>query len=140
MEEEELQYTSIEPDRETAQKELRRITEELQKQEEEEPEAVVTNYETLQEENAIISMDELMAKGKAMYDANELTQYVEEGNEPISLSELEKQYGREASPLSDTFEIEKVVSDEELETEKEVKEVKPVVVETEKKFKRFCLY
>ena len=131
-EEEELQYTSIEPDRETAQMELRRITEELQKQEEEPSEEVITNYEALQEENAIISMDELVAKGKAMYDANELTQYVEEGNEPISISELEQQYGREAAPVNETFEIDKVVPDEEIE---EVKEEKPVVVETEKKFK-----
>jgi hypothetical protein len=131
-EEEELQYTSIEPDRETAQMELRRITEELQKQEEE-PEEVITNYEALQEENAIISMDELVAKGKAMYDANELTQYVEEGNEPISISELEQQYGREAAPVNEPFEIDKVVPDEEIE--EEVQEVKPVVVEPEKKFK-----
>ena len=132
-EEEELQYTSIEPDRETAQMELRRITEELQKQEEEPSEEVITNYEALQEENAIISMDELVAKGKAMYDANELTQYVEEGNEPISISELEQQYGREVAPVNETFEIDKVVPDEEIE--EEVKEVKPVVVEAEKKFK-----
>lgn len=132
-EEEELQYTSIEPDRETAQMELRRITEELQKQEEEPSEEVITNYEALQEENAIISMDELVAKGKAMYDANELTQYVEEGNEPISISELEQQYGREAAPVNEPFEIDKVVPDEEIE--EEVQEVKPVVVEPEKKFK-----
>ena len=129
-EEEELQYTSIEPDKEEAQEELRRITEELQKQEEQEN--TITNYEALQEENAIISMDELVAKGKAMYENNELTQYVDEGNEPISLSELEKQYGREAAPIEDSFEIDKVVSDEEIE---EKEEVKPVVIETEKKFK-----
>ena len=134
-EKDELEYTSIEPDRETAQMELRKLTEELQKQEELEKENVadtITSYEALQEENAIISMDELVEKSKSMYEANELTQYAEEGNEPISLSELEQQYGREAASFEESFELNKVVPEEVKEP---VSEVKPQVVEEEKKFK-----
>lgn len=88
--EEELQYTSIEPDQETAKLELQRITEELKKQETlVDTEPVINNYEIEQEENAIISLDELLKKGKEMYESNEATQYADDGNEPISLEELD---------------------------------------------------
>ena len=88
--EEELQYTSIEPDQETARLELQRITEELKKQEAlVDTEPVINNYEIEQEENAIISLDELLKKGKEMYESNEATQYADDGNEPISLEELD---------------------------------------------------
>jgi CheY-like chemotaxis protein len=87
--EEELQYTTIEPDQATAKLELQKITEELKKQEQQEVENIaLTNYESEQEENAIISLDELIKKGKEMYESNEATQYADEGNEPISLNEL----------------------------------------------------
>ena len=65
--EEELQYTSIEPDQATARLELEKLTEELRKQEEQEAEVqniALTNYEEEQEENAIISLDELVKKSK----------------------------------------------------------------------------
>ena len=130
--EEELQYTTIEPDQKTAQLELKKITEELKKQQEkEEQEAVLeaeennninlTNYEEEQEENAIISLEELVKKSKDMYEANELTQYADEGNEPITLQELEQKVGKESAKIEDTFIIENVVPKEELET--------PVMVE-----------
>jgi len=87
--EEELEYTTIEPDQATAKLELQKITEELKKQEQQEVENIaLTNYEEEQEENAIISLEELMKKGKEMYESNEATQYADEGNEPISLNEL----------------------------------------------------
>ena len=87
--EEELEYTTIEPDQATAKLELEKIKEELQKQEQQEVENItLTNYETEQEENAIISLEELIKKGKEMYESNEVTQYADEGNEPISLNEL----------------------------------------------------
>ena len=91
-EQEELVYTDIEPDQETAKLELKKIQEELNKHEtiEETQNIVLTNYEEQQEEAAIIRLDELLKKGKEMYEKNEITQYEDEGNEPISLQDLEK--------------------------------------------------
>lgn len=88
---EELVYTEIEPNVEEAKEELRRATEELMKtQEMQEQENIeLTKFEEEQEENAIISMDELMQKSKVLYEQNEVTQYEDEGNEPISLKDLE---------------------------------------------------
>lgn len=87
----ELQYTDIEPNPEEAKEELRKVTEELIKKEEENNDNNIelTEFEALQEENAIISIDELMAKGDSLYEQNEITQYEDEGNEPISLQDLE---------------------------------------------------
>ena len=96
--EDELEYTSIEPDQATAQLELKKLTEELQKQ----------------EENAIISLEELVKKSKDMYAANELTQYADEGNEPISLEELEKKDLVNTTTFKEPFVIENVVPEEEL--------------------------
>lgn len=87
--EEELEYTTIEPNRQEAQEELIRLTQELEKAEQEQKNIDLTAYEEEQEENAIISLEELVQKSKAMYEANELTQYEDEGNEPISLADLE---------------------------------------------------
>lgn len=125
QEEEQLQYTSIEPDMETAQLELQKITEELKRQEEAEKEEVVqvevetenhdlSNYEEQQEENAIISLEELVQKSKDMYAQNELTQYVDEGNEPISLKELEEKAVLSKPKFEDEFSIQNVVPAEEV--------------------------
>lgn len=80
-----------------AKAELERITEELKKLENEEKEENIelTKFETEQEENAIISLDELIAKGKTLTEQNEVTQYQDDGNEPISIKELEERYRRE---------------------------------------------
>ena len=80
-----------------AKAELERITEELKKLENEEKEENIelTKFETEQEENAIISLDELIAKGKTITEQNEVTQYQDDGNEPISIKELEERYRRE---------------------------------------------
>lgn len=88
-EEPEITYTAIEPNPEQAQEELRRLTEELEKAEEETRNIDLTSYEEAQERDAIISLDELLKKSKEMYANNELTQYEDEGNEPISLADLE---------------------------------------------------
>ena len=91
-ESEELQYTSIEPNPEEAREELRKVTEDLIKKEQEEKEVEnieLTKFEEEQEENAIISLDELMKKSTELYEKNEVTQYEDEGNEPISLQDLE---------------------------------------------------
>lgn len=88
--EEELSYTSVEPNRLEARQELLRLTEELEQAEQESKNIDLTAYEEEQEENAIISLDELMKKSKELYESNEYTQYVDEGNEPISLADLER--------------------------------------------------
>lgn len=87
--EEEIKYTSIEPNPREAQEELRRLAEELEKAEAETQNIDLTSYEEAQERDAIISLDELIEKSKEMYANNELTQYEDEGNEPISLADLE---------------------------------------------------
>ena len=99
--EEELQYTSIEPDPTEAQAELMRLTETLEKAEEEVKNIDLTAFEEEQEQNAIISLDELMTRGKAMYESGELEKLEDEGNEPISLQDLEermKQVNADAIP------------------------------------------
>ena len=115
----ELEYTSIEPDVNVAKEELHKITEELKIQEEKVENVVensaLTDYELEQEETAIISLEELVKKSKEMYEANELTQYKDEGNEPISIGELEVISGREAAPITSSFEISTVVGEEEPE-------------------------
>jgi len=140
--EEELEYTSIEPDQATARLELEKLKEELIKQEEKErlekeqleKEAEVINiddYESDQEATAIISMEELLEKGKELYASNEATQYKEE-YQPISIQDLEKQMARSVTKYDEPFIIEEAVGEEVEES--------PVIVEVEdvheeKKFK-----
>lgn len=88
--EDELQYTSIEPNQSEAQAELMKLTETLEKAEEEVKNIDLTAFEEEQEQNAIISLDELMARGKALYESGELEKLEDEGNEPISLQDLEE--------------------------------------------------
>ena len=102
---EEITYTAIEPNKEEAQEELRRLTEELEKAEEETKNIDLTSYEEAQERDAIISLDELIKKSKEMYESNEITQYEDEGNEPISLADLEKKF-KEANEVVNAIETE----------------------------------
>ena len=97
-----------------AKAELERITEELKKLENEDKEENIelTKFETEQEENAIISLDELIAKGKTITEQNEVTQYQDDGNEPISIQELEERYRKEKDQV-EVLEVE-----EEPKTEK----------------------
>ncbi len=88
--EEELQYTNIEPNPSEAQAELMRLTETLEKAEEEVKNIDLTAFEEEQEQNAIISLDELMSRNKALYESGELEKLEDEGNEPISLQDLEE--------------------------------------------------
>ena len=85
-----LQYTSIEPDPSEAQAELMRLTEVLEKAEEETKNIDLTAFEEEQEQNAIISLDELMSRNKALYESGELEKLEDEGNEPISIQDLEE--------------------------------------------------
>lgn len=133
--EEALQYTSVEPSPEDARRELDRLKEELtlqQAQEDEMENIALNNYEEEQEANAIISLEELVQKSKDMYEANELTQYADEGNEPISLQDLERKLDKKASELEDTFIIENVVPESELlEAEEEEENNEAVIVNSE---------
>lgn len=88
---EEIKYEDIEPDKTSAQAELEKLTESLLNGASDEIENIeLTEFETEQEENAIISLDELMEKGNMLYEQNEVTQYKDEGNEPISIQDLEE--------------------------------------------------
>lgn len=123
--EEELTYTSIEPNRQQAQEELMRLTLELEKAEQEQKNIDLTAYEEEQEENAIISLDELVAKSKEMYQANEITQYADEGNEPISLEDLEKRMNKVQEEVAAIESIEEPISVTEITSYDE-----PVITET----------
>ena len=119
-EQEELQYTSIEPNRQQAQEELMRLTQELERAEEEARAIDLTSYEEEQEENAIISIDELLTKNKAMYENDEFSKYEDEGNEPISLEELEIRMNKVQKDI--------IAIEEELEIIEPKQEVKSVEV------------
>ena len=108
-EQEELEYTDAEPDRETARMELKKIEDQLIIEEE------VNQYEEEQERSAIISIDELLSKGKEMVEANEVTQYEDEGNEPISIQDLEKQINKQAAIYTEPFVLADVVPEKELQ-------------------------
>ena len=123
--EEELTYTSIEPNRQQAQEELMRLTLELEKAEQEQKNIDLTAYEEEQEENAIISLDELVAKSKEMYEANEITQYADEGNEPISLEDLERRMNKVQEEVAAIESIEEPISVTEITSYDE-----PVITET----------
>lgn len=51
----------------------------------------ITNFELEQEENAIISYEELAKIGNNLYDSNEIMQY-DDGNEPITIDEVIKMF------------------------------------------------
>ena len=87
--EESLVYADIAPNRTEAQEELLRLTKELEAASTQQN-IDLTSYEEQQEKDAIISLDELMKKTKVMYENDELSKYEDEGNEPISLQDLEK--------------------------------------------------
>ena len=130
----ELEYVEAMPSITEAQEVLEKAKEELEKNETENID--LTIYEQEQEDNAIISLEELVKKGKEIYENNELRDYSEDITAPISLNELEKKVGKTASSITDTFIIENVVSEEEVmeELEPTIIENKEVV-EVEKKFK-----
>lgn len=124
--EDEFEYTTIEPNREEAKKELLSLTKKLEMDElkkeqffnednNEEPiiEEVNNNidlnkYEEEQEENSIISLEELNNKGKEIYELNEINQYIDEGNEPITLKDLEIKMNKQLEIIAENFEIDKV--------------------------------
>lgn len=106
----ELQYTDIEPKQWEAQAELQKLTEALEQAAEETKNIELTVFEEEQEQNAIISLDELLTKGKAMYENHEFDSLEDEGNEPISLQDLELHMNKRKETT--TLELEKEVVEE----------------------------
>ena len=120
---EELEYTTIEPNEQTARIELAKIQKELEKEEstiEELPTIALSNYEEEQEKTAIISLDEFLNRSREMYEKNEQSQYEDEGNEPISISDLEEKMNRVAKKYEEPFIIAKVVSQGEVNEDAQV--------------------
>lgn len=114
-----LKYTDIEPNQTEAQAELQKLTEALEQAEEETKNIDLTEFEEEQEQNAIISIDELMAKTKVMYENNELEKFNDEGNEPISLKDLEAAMATTTKKSVGVEKIEPVVSKEKIESVQE---------------------
>ena len=133
---EELNYTTIEPNQEEAQKELERLTKELEKAEEQAANNNIelTKYEEEQEENAIISMDELLERTQEITAKNEIYQYKDEGNEPISIADLELRKQTKTEPEIKELKIETNGYDEYKEEHMvKIHEAPKVVVKEEKK-------
>ncbi len=116
----EIRYVEENPEvmKTEAQMELQRITKELEEKEDDDDKIKLTNFELEQEENAIISIHELMKKSQELYDKNEEVQYQDEGNEPINLEELKERFE------SKNIEPAPVEAKEEIET----KELKKAVL------------
>ena len=89
---EENSYVSVSNEKEEAIRELERVTLELEMVDNKDPfEDTITNFEIEQEENAIISLDELTKISNNLYDSNEYIQY-DDGNEPITIDEVINKY------------------------------------------------
>lgn len=141
--EEELVYAPIELNEEEAKEELEKLTkeltiraeierrereEELKRAKEEKAENKnidLTNFEKEQEENAIISIDELMQKADEIYTQNEIVQYEDEGNEPISIADLQAKWEKEQAEITKINQEELIPKIEVLELEES--EPTPVV-------------
>ena len=141
-EQEELVYAPIELNQEEAREELEKLTKELtiraeiERREEEErlkqeqlqkeeelsdtQNIALTNFEKEQEENAIISIDELMAKANDIYTQNEVVQYEDEGDEPITLEDLQARWAMEKEKINEAIQ-EEIPQVEVLEIEEPVK-------------------
>ncbi|MBP5684625.1 MAG: hypothetical protein J6X02_05160 [Bacilli bacterium] len=77
--------------KEEARAELEKVEERLEKEKEISLQDTITNFEMEQEENAIISLDELMKVSDKLYESNEPVQY-DDGDEPITIAEVIKKY------------------------------------------------
>ncbi len=91
--EENIKYVpekTIDEQKEEAQEELHQVVENLI---EDKPDTIeLTNFEIEQEENAIISYNELIKVSENLYEENEKTQYADEGNEPITIEQLREKF------------------------------------------------
>lgn len=85
---------------------LASIKEELSK-EEELYENTITNFELEQEENAIISYDELVKVSDKLYSQNEIVQY-DDGDEPITIDEVIKRFSNNEMNFENTADYDKL--------------------------------
>ena len=77
--------------REEAREEIQKVEERLQEEKDISLQDTITNFEMEQEENAIISLDELMKVSDKLYESNEPVQY-DDGDEPITIQEVIQKY------------------------------------------------
>lgn len=102
----------------------------------------IDEFEQAQEDNAIISLDQFNMIGGELYEKNEFVQYKDEGNEPISIKELERLYNSkdEIDTTKEIITIEEPIINVKVgdviksKTNTEVIESKPI--NTEFKFKK----
>lgn len=92
-------------EQERAKEELERLEIELQK--EEDFSNTITNFELEQEENAIISYDELIKISDRLYDQNEVVQY-DDGDEPITIDEVIKRFANSEMTFENTANLDKL--------------------------------
>ena len=95
----------IKDERQRAKEELARLEEQLQK--EEDFSNTITNFELEQEENAIISYDELIKVSNQLYSENENIQY-DDGDEPITIDEVIKRFANTEMCFENTANYEKL--------------------------------
>jgi len=92
-------------EQERAKEELKRLEIELEK--EEDFSNTITNFELEQEENAIISYDELIKISDKLYDQNEVVQY-DDGDEPITIDEVIKRFSNNEMVFENTANLDKL--------------------------------
>lgn len=91
LEIDEAMYVEDDLEKTSAQLQLELLAQELEKAKATE-DAKIRKFEAEQEENAIISYNELLKVCDDLYDQNEKIQYMDEGNEPINLEELKARF------------------------------------------------
>lgn len=89
-------YIEDDLEKTSAQLHLEMLAKELEKAQIHEEEKI-RRFEAEQEENAIISYNELLKVCEELYDKNEKVQYMDEGNEPINLEELRNRFRKETT-------------------------------------------
>ena len=149
-EKKDIVYAPIELNQEEAREELERLTKELEIRAEIERQQVLdesnnikpgepelTKFEIEQEENAIISLDELMERANDIYQNNEVVQYEDEGNEPITLDDLKARWEQEQAKINAITSEEEKKEEVVVEVKPEEKEVKQVVFPTMERITKF---
>lgn len=147
---EDIVYAPIELNKDEAKEELERLTKELEIRAEiekqkaldeanniEKEDDELTSFEKEQEENAIISMDELMSKANDIYTNNEVIQYEDEGNEPITLDDLRARWEQEQAKFAKIEKEEEKKEEVVVEVKPEEKEIKKVVFPTMERISKF---
>lgn len=124
---EQITYTEIEPDKTTAQLELKKLTDELEKAAESQQNINLTSFEEQQEKDAIISLEELLKRSKELYESNEITQY-EDDDAPISLADLERKLEEAQTVLIETEETLKEAEIENLELSETIEPIQEKLI------------